>query len=75
MKRTIRISQGIIAGYEADAIIEILPQLKDSFRQRKTYHEYYFDEVEVELTLETLDKLSDKFTIVLDYEDLTIKVS
>lgn len=75
MKRTIKINQGIIGGYETDTIIEILPQLKDSFRQRKTYYEYYFDETELELTLETLDELSDKFTIVLDYEDLTIKVS
>ena len=58
MKRKIRLSSGIIAGSDMLSLVEILPQLKDSFRQRKEFFEYYFDETEVTLSLEDIDKLS-----------------
>jgi hypothetical protein len=74
MKRNIRFKDGIIGGFEKEIIVDILPQLKDSFTQRKTYFEYYFEDTEVELTLEQLDKLSEEFRIVMDYEDVTIDV-
>jgi hypothetical protein len=74
MKRSIRFRDGIIGGFEKEMIVDILPQLKGSFTQRKTYFEYYFEDTEVELTLEQLDKLSGEFRIVMDYEDITIEV-
>jgi hypothetical protein len=74
MKRNIRFSDGVIGGVEKEMIVEILPQLEGSFRQRKTYFEYYFDDTEVEITLEQLDKLSDEFRIKIDFEDITIEV-
>jgi hypothetical protein len=74
MKRNIRFRDGIICGIDKVGIIEILPQLKDSFTQRKTYFEYYFEDTEVELTLEQLDTLSTEFRITMDYEDITIEV-
>lgn len=74
MKRNIRFSDGVIGGVEKEIIVEILPQLEGSFRQRKTYFEYYFDDTEVEITLEQLDKLSDEFRIKIDFEDITIEV-
>jgi len=74
MKRNIRFRDGIIGGFEKEMIVDILPQLKDSFTQRKTYFEYYFEDTEVELTLEQLDKLSEEFRIAIDFEDITIEV-
>jgi len=74
MKRNIRFSDGVIGGVEKEMIVDILPQLEGSFRQRKTYFEYYFDDTEVEITLEQLDELSKEFIIKIDWEDITIDV-
>jgi hypothetical protein len=74
MKRTIRFTDGIIGGVEMKAVVEILPKLEGSFRQRKTYFEYYFDETEIEITLEQLDELSKEFTIKINWDDITINV-
>lgn len=72
MKRTIKFQDSIIGGEDKLSIIEILPQLKDSFRQRKTYFEYYFSEIEIEITLEQLDKLSNEFTIKINFDEIII---
>ncbi len=74
MKRKIRLSSGIIGGTDMLSLVEILPQLKDSFRQRKEFFEYYFDETEVTLSLEDIDKLSSEFYIEVGYETITIQV-
>jgi len=74
MKRTIRFKDGIIGGDDMEAVVEILPKLEGSFRQRKTYFEYYFDETEIEITLEQLDELSKEFTVKIDWDDITIDV-
>lgn len=75
MKRKINLNQGIVGGYEKDLIVEILPQLEKNFRQRKQFYEYYFDDgVEIELTLEDLDNLSNEFIIKIGYDGLLIEV-
>ena len=74
MKRKIRLSSGIIGGTDMLSLVEILPQLKDSFRQRKEFFEYYFDETEVTLSLEDIDKLSNDFEITIGYEELIIQL-
>ena len=74
MKRIIRFNQGIIGGDNKEDLVEILPQLESSFKQRKTYHEYYFTDTEVELSLEEVDKISKEFTTLLNYEKLIIKL-
>jgi hypothetical protein len=73
MKRNIRFRDGIICGDDKVSIVEILPQLENSFTQRKTYFEYYFEDTVVELTLEQLDTLSTEFRIIMGYEDITIE--
>jgi sialic acid synthase SpsE len=75
MKRIIQLSQGIIRGNEVQSILEILPQLESSFTQRKTYFEYNFEDTEVELTLEQIDKLSKDFGIEIGFGSLTINVN
>lgn len=73
MKRLIRFNQGIIGGDDKEDLVEILPQLESSFKQRKTYHEYYFTDTEVELSLAEIERISRNFVVLLDYEELIIK--
>ena len=75
MKRIIRFNQGVVGGDDKETLVEIIPQLESSFRQRKHYHEYYFDEIEVELSLKDIDRISNEFTIELNYEELIITLS
>jgi hypothetical protein len=44
MIRLVRLNQGIVGGVEKELLVDILPQLAGSFRRRKEYYEYYFDE-------------------------------
>lgn len=74
MKRKIRLSSGIIGGTDMLSLVEILPQLKESFRQRKEFFEYYFDETEVTLSLEDIDKVSNNFEITIGYDELIIQL-
>jgi hypothetical protein len=74
MKKLIVIKEGVIGGDTKELIEEILPQLAGSFRQRKEFFEYYFDEKEIELSLEDIDYLSQEFTIKIDWEELEIKI-
>ena len=74
MKRNIRFRDGVIGGIEKVNIVDILPQLKSSFTQRKTHFEFFFTETVIELTLEQLDTLSTEFTITMDHEDITIEI-
>ena len=53
---------GIIEGRLVRDIQEVWPiTLKDSFKQRKTYDEYYYVETDVVVTLEDIQILLDKF--------------
>lgn len=75
MKRILRFNHGIISGEDKYTLVQILPQLENYFRQRKQYFEYYFEQTEVELSLEDIDKISSEFIIILNYEELIIKLS
>jgi hypothetical protein len=75
MKRVLRFNHGIIGGMDKDALVQIIPQLENYFRQRKQYYEYYFDQKEVELSLEDIDKISNVFVVILNYEELIINLS
>ena len=74
MVKLININQGVIGGVEKELIENILPQLVGSFKQRKEFFEYYFNEKEVELSLEDIDRLSSEFEIKLTYDELVIFV-
>jgi hypothetical protein len=74
MKKLIVIKEGVIGGVEKELIEKILPQLVGSFRQRKEFFEYYFDEKEIELSLEDIDNLSQEFVIKINWEELEIKI-
>ena len=69
MKKTINLMQPVISGSVARELIEIIPDLKDSFTQRKEYDEYYFEEKEIDISLDLLQKLGDNsFMIHLNTE-------
>jgi len=74
MTRTIIFNTGIISGYDKELISSILPDLEHSFKQRKTYHEYYFNQKVIDLDLDTLEVLSSEYRITLNLNDLIIHV-
>jgi hypothetical protein len=74
MIRLVRLNQGIVGGVEKELLVDILPQLAGSFRRRKEYYEYYFDEKEIELSLEDINDLSSEFIIKLNWEELKILI-
>ena len=63
MKKTLHFSSGIVNGSDMRELIKVLPEMEVLFRQRKSFDEYYFEEAEVELTIEHVSKLSEEFTI------------
>lgn len=72
MKVEIRFNQGVIAGYEVRDLLEIFPELENNFEQRKQYDEYYFEKSEVELDIDKLEQLSNKFRFEISGDDLKI---
>jgi hypothetical protein len=74
MKRTIEINDSVIAGWDMENIVNIIPQLKDSFRQCKEFNEYYFDETEVDVNMEQLEVLSQEYGIKIGSEFLKITI-
>ena len=65
--------ESIISGSVVRELIEIIPDLKDSFTQRKEYDEYYFEEKEIDISLDLLQKLNNKsFFVHLNLENLLI---
>lgn len=72
MKKIINLKNGVIYGTDKESIVSILPQLEKSFTQRKEFFEYYFNETTIEITLDQLDNLSQKFTVEISYDTLTI---
>jgi len=72
MKRTIEINDSVVAGWEMENIVNIIPQLKDSFRQRKHFNEYYFTETEVDINMEQLEALSQEYSVKIGSEFLQI---
>jgi hypothetical protein len=65
----------IIDGRDKDSICSIIPneQLKDSFRQRKCYHEYYFTETWIEICEQTLMELANEYKLILQGDYLYIE--
>lgn len=72
MKVEIRFNQGVIAGYEVRDLLEIFPELENNFERRKQYDEYYFEKSEVELDIDKLEQLSNKFRFEISGDDLKI---
>jgi len=74
MRRLVRINDSVIEGSDMLLLTEILPQLKNSFTQRKEFFEYYFQETWVDLTLESLEELSKGFYVLLSEFEILIQL-
>jgi hypothetical protein len=76
MKRKINLSDGIIFHDDMQDILTVFPELKNSFKKNKhaIYYDYDFIGIEVDLTLEKIEKLNQfdfsvkicKDTIIID---------
>lgn len=60
MKRELVFDNGnsIIEGEIMRDIVEIFPSLKDQFKQRKNYDEYYYTSKEVYLTIDLIEMIT-----------------
>ena len=72
MKRKFSFTWGIVAGDLRDAVLEIIPELAPQFEQRKQFFEYYFEPIEVELSIEQLDRLSKEFRVQISWNEIEI---
>jgi len=65
-------SGGIIEGEIMRDLIELFPETKDQFKQRKTYDEYYYTPMEVNLTTEVLDRLTTQWSVRISNGEIAI---
>lgn len=72
MKRIITFSEGVIDGGHKDFICNIIPELTESFSQRKQYYEYYYKETKADITLERIELLNSRFTLEIGSEIVRI---
>jgi hypothetical protein len=86
MKRILIFKDGIIRGDIKRDIIDIFPETEHSFKQRKTFDEYYYDNTEVEIDLDkniiipikgpfTKEQLIDTLAKYWKYDDGVSKTS
>ena len=68
MKRKIFFYGGVIEGEHKDFLCGVFPELEPYFERRKNYYEFYYKgyEIEVELTLDKIDKLSSYMRMTID---------
>lgn len=73
MKRNLVFEQGIIEGDTVRDILEVFPEIESSFRQRKKYDEYYYDDTVVDLTIEVMEALNNKhYKLSITSDDVII---
>lgn len=72
MKREFNFAWGIVRGEIRDAVLEIFPELAPQFEQRKQFFEYYFEPIDVEASVEQLDRLSKEFHVRLSWDEIKV---
>lgn len=73
MKRILELESGITMGDVVRDILTVFPEIQNEFTQRKTYDEYYFNETEVDLTIEKIEKLNElNFIVKIGHESITL---
>ena len=74
MKKNLDLIYGIIEGEVKRTILKIFPDIESSFTQRKNYDEYFFDMIDVEVTIDIIEQLVDSnFKVTIDSYDITIE--
>ena len=72
MKRMLEHKDGIISGVDVRDMIKVFPHIEDRFKQRKSYDEYYFDALEVDVTIEQIEQLSKMFYVKIDWASIVL---
>ena len=73
LKLELGFNDGIISGDIMRDVVEIFPEFESSFQQRKSYDEYYYSPMEVEVSLEQIEKLTEYYAVEISNGHLTIK--
>jgi hypothetical protein len=74
MKRNLVFDEGIISGDKIREIQSVFPETSNTFRQRKSFDEYYWDETTVEIDLIKIQKLNGLWIEVsLTEEEIKVK--
>jgi len=71
--RFLQFQNSPIDGDDVREVLLYFPQLKDKFKQRKNYDEYYFEDCFIDLTLNVIDDLSLRTYVDIDFRTITIK--
>lgn len=75
MKKILEFKDGIIGGNKVRNVINVFPEIKGEFKQRKTYDEYYFsnNELLIDITIENIDDLTKSgLTLEIDWNYIKI---
>jgi hypothetical protein len=72
MKKILELD-GIVDGDTKTDLVDMFPELENSFTQRKSFYEYYYQQTEIELTIDKIDKLSKDYEITIGFESVKIK--
>jgi len=74
-KVTVESKYGVVEGDSMRYIISIIPELEPSFKQRKSYDEYYFTtpSTQIDITLDQIVHLSKWDTVLFSRGEVIIK--
>ena len=73
IERVVNFESGIIEGDVVRELQDIFKELNESFKQRKSYDEYYYTTTKVTVDISKIDKLNELFyKVVIDSEHILI---
>lgn len=74
MDRQIIFKDSLVDGEVMREILEIFPETKSNFRQRKHYDEYYFDAMIVNISINQIEDLNEMmYSVSVNLEDILIE--
>ena len=73
IERVVNFESGIIEGGVVRELQDIFKELNESFKQRKSYDEYYYTTTKVTLDISKIDKLNELlYKVVIDSKHILI---
>ncbi len=74
MKRELFFNKAIIDDIHKDFICRLFPDLESRFTRRKEFYEFYFDSIDVDLNIELLTKLNDRYSITITSSQIIVEI-
>ena len=73
IERVLNFNSGIIEGEIVRELQDIFKELNESFKQRKTYDEYYYTTTRVTVNISQIEKLNElHYQVLIDSEHILI---